>query len=89
MLSSSTFTVASNMSRQLIDIVVLIENALNAVKRFMKVLSVGIRNAGRAAPETGRSLVQCRLTQGKCRKSSVIKRLLKRSHLDNWVENHR
>ncbi|MGP9702388.1 glutamate cyclase domain-containing protein [Halomonas sp. JB37] len=48
-----------------------------------------MRNAGRAAPETGRSLVQCRLTQGKCRKSSVIKRLLKCSHLDNWVENHR
>ncbi|MGP9701914.1 MULTISPECIES: tyrosine-type recombinase/integrase [Halomonas] len=34
-------------------------------------------------------MVQCRLTQGKCRKSSVIKRLLKCSHLDNWVENHR
>lgn len=77
------------MSRQLTGIVVLIENALNAAQQFMKALCVAIRNAGRAAPETGRSLVQCRLTQGNCRKSSVIKRLLKCSHLDNWVENHR
>mgnify|MGYP003150780881 CR=1 len=65
------------------------QNALNAVKRFMKVLSIDIRNTGRTAPETGKSLVQCRLTQEKCRKSSVINRLIKHSHLDNWVENHR
>jgi len=44
---------------------VLIENALNVVKRLMKALSVNIRNAGRAAPETGRSLVQCCLKPGK------------------------
>lgn len=65
------------------------ENALSTAKQFMKALSAGIQSAGRATPETGRHLVQYRSTLASCRKLSVINRLLRGSHLDNWVENHR
>jgi len=61
----------------------------NAGTRYTNLRSSDIRNAGRATLETGKSPARSRLTRKKCTKSSVINRLLKRSHLDNWVENHR
>ncbi len=38
--------------------------------------------------QTGRQSTQYRSKWEKCTKSSLINRLLKCSHLENWVENH-
>jgi hypothetical protein len=54
-----------------------------------RALEALIPGAGPETLETGRLPGRYRSILESCRKLSAINKLLRRSYLDNWVENHR